>query len=254
MITGMLVSEFLLFENGSGGQMTTGKADKLHVACIMDGNGRWATARHLPRFQGHHAGVETLRRVVAAAPGNGISTLTAYAFSSDNWQRPAIEIDGLIALFGDYLASETENLIRDGVRLTVFGRRDRLPGGLVDEIERFEAATSLGAALHLRIAIDYSSQDAILSAVRVAAKLPELTKEAFGKLLAGGAGQVGVDLLIRTSGEQRLSDFLLWECAYAELHFTKRLWPDFTEDDLIEALTEFRQRDRRFGGLATKAA
>jgi undecaprenyl diphosphate synthase len=254
MIIDMLVFGLLLPENESGGQMIIGKADKLHVACIMDGNGRWATARHLPRVQGHHAGVETLRRVVAAAPGNGISTLTAYAFSSDNWQRPAVEINGLISLFGDYLASETASLIRDGVRLTIFGRRDRLPEGLVGKVERSEAATRSGAALHLRIAIDYSSQDAILSAVQAAAKLPELTKEAFGKLLTGGAGQVGVDLLIRTSGEQRLSDFLLWECAYAELHFTKRLWPDFTEGDLVEALTEFRQRDRRFGGLATKAA
>jgi undecaprenyl diphosphate synthase len=220
----------------------------------MDGNGRWATAHGLPRSQGHQAGVEALRRVVAASPDNGISTLTAYAFSSDNWQRPVAEIEGLIALFCDYLDFETANLVRDGVCLTVFGRRDRLPEALVHKIERTEAATRSGAVLQLRIAIDYSSQDAILSAVRAARELPELTKEAFGKLLTGGAGQTGVDLLIRTSGEQRLSNFLLWECAYAELHFSARLWPDFAEKDLVEALAEFHRRDRRFGGLSIRAA
>jgi undecaprenyl diphosphate synthase len=234
--------------------MATDKANGLHVACIMDGNGRWATARSLSRSQGHRAGVESLRRIVAAAPDNGVTTLTAYAFSSDNWQRPAAEVEGLIALFCDYLDSETANMVCDGVRLTVFGRRDRLPDALVDKIRRTEAATRSGAVLHLRIAIDYSSQDAILSAARVAAELPELTKEAFGNLLTGGTGQVGVDLLIRTSGEQRLSDFLLWECAYAELHFTKCLWPDFSERDLVEALKEFHRRDRRFGGLSVRAA
>jgi undecaprenyl diphosphate synthase len=145
-------------------------------------------------------------------------------------------------------------LIRDDVRLTIFGRRDRLPENVISEIERSEAATQWGETLHLRIAIDYSSREAILAAVKTAAASPIVTKDLFGTLLSGSADLADVDLLIRTSGEQRLSDFLLWECAYAELYFSKLLWPDFTEADLIQALTEFHQRDRRFGGLSIKAA
>jgi undecaprenyl diphosphate synthase len=229
-------------------------ADALHVACIMDGNGRWAAERNLPRLSGHQAGVEALRRVVTVAPDNGVKVLTVYAFSADNWRRPPAEIEDLIRLLRNYLDSETEKLVRDGVRLTILGRRDRLPESLIAEIERSEAAAQWGDALHLRIAIDYSSRDAIVAAARAAANLPAITKELFAELVTGAAAESDVDLLIRTSGEQRLSDFLLWECAYAELYFTKRLWPDFTGADLVEALTEFRQRDRRFGGLSTKAA
>jgi undecaprenyl diphosphate synthase len=227
---------------------------RLHVACIMDGNGRWAAARNVPRLRGHQAGVEALRNIVIAAPNNDVSVLTMYAFSSNNWRRPAAEVEDLVCLFRDYLDTETEKLVRDGVRLTIVGRRDRFPGDVIAEIERSEAATKWGDTLHLRIAMDYSSRDAILAAARTAAGCPDVTKESFGALISGGADQADVDLLIRTSGEQRLSDFLLWECAYAELYFSKRLWPDFTDTDLIEALKEFRQRERRFGGLSIKAA
>jgi undecaprenyl diphosphate synthase len=232
----------------------TGADNKLHVACIMDGNRRWAAAHNAPALKGHQAGVEALRLLVTAAPDNGIGVLTVYAFSSDNWRRPIGEIEDLIHLFRDYLDSETENLVRDGVRLTIVGRRDRLPENVIAEIERSEAATQWGDTLHLRIAIDYSSREAILAAVKTVAASTGVTKETFGKILSGGTDHADVDLLIRTSGEQRLSDFLLWECAYAELYFSNRLWPDFTEQDLVEALIEFRRRDRRFGGRSIEAA
>jgi len=234
--------------------MSDNCANKLHVACIMDGNGRWAAARNIPRLQGHRAGVEVLRRIVEVAPNHGIGVLTVYAFSADNWRRPADEVEDLISLLRSYLDTDTEKLVRDGVRLTIFGRRDRLSDSLVSEIERSEAATQWGDVLHLRVAIDYSSRETIMAAARAAAGLPEVTREMFGKLVTGGADQIDVDLLIRTSGEQRLSDFLLWESAYAELFFTKRLWPDFTEADLVEALADFRRRERRFGGTSDKAA
>lgn len=233
--------------------MSDDGTNKLHVACIMDGNGRWAAARNIPRVKGHQAGVEALRRIVAAAPNHGIGIITVYAFSADNWRRPADEVEDLISLLRSYLDTDTEKLVRDGVRLTIFGRRDRLSESLVTEIERSEAATQWGDALHLRVAIDYSARETIMAAARAAAGLPEVTREMFGKLVAGGVDLADVDLLIRTSGEQRLSDFLLWESAYAELFFTKRLWPDFTEADLVEALADFRQRERRFGGTPNAA-
>jgi undecaprenyl diphosphate synthase len=234
--------------------MSDSCAKKLHIACIMDGNGRWAAARNIPRVMGHQAGVEALRRIVAVAPNHDIGTLTVYAFSADNWRRPAGEVQDLISLLRSYLDTDTEKLVQDGVRLTIFGRRDRLSDSLVSEIERSEAATQWGDVLHLRVAIDYSSRETIMAAARAAANLPELTREMFGNLVTGGADQADVDLLIRTSGEQRLSDFLLWECAYAELFFTKRLWPDFVEADLVEAIADFRQRERRFGGTSDTAA
>jgi len=216
---------------------------KLHLAIIMDGNGRWASQRGKPRRDGHEAGIDALRRVVRAAPDAGIETLTVYAFSSDNWKRPSAEVAELMEMFRHYLDHETEDLVRDGVKLSIVGRRDRLPTGLVAEIERAEAATEWGDLLHLRIAVDYSARDMILAAARQAAAENTLTREAMTEKL----GACDVDLLIRTSGEQRLSDFLLWECAYAELHFTPVLWPDFAEADLREALAAFRGRERRFG-------
>jgi undecaprenyl diphosphate synthase len=212
---------------------------KLHVGIIMDGNGRWATRRRLSRLRGHEAGVEAIRRVVEAAPKQGVGTLTLYAFSSDNWRRPKAEVAALMALLRFYLGSEIDSLVRNGVRLTVIGRRDRLPGGIADAIGRAERATAGGDVLNLRIAVDYSARDAIL----------DLTREKFSALVTGDAGLRDVDLVIRTSGEQRLSDFLLWESAYAELHFTKTMWPDFGEEDLAEALASFHGRERRFGGL-----
>src|SRR5258706_8468592 len=222
---------------------------KLHVGIIMDGNGRWSMRRQLSRLGGHEAGVEAIRRVVEAAPDQGVGTLTLYGFSSDNWRRPKAEVSALMTLLRFYLASEVESLVRNGVRLTVIGRRDRLPGGIADAIGRAEGATAQGDVLNLRIAVDYSARDAILNAVAKAAGIGNLSREIFSEFVTGEAGLRDVDLVIRTSGEKRLSDFLLWESAYAELHFTERMWPDFGCEDLAEALASFHRRERRFGGL-----
>jgi undecaprenyl diphosphate synthase len=222
---------------------------KLHVAIIMDGNGRWAAKRSLPRARGHQAGVEAVRRVAEAAPDLGVGTLSLFAFSADNWRRPQAEVAALMALLRHYLRAESEQLVRSGTRLTVIGRRDRLPADLSAAIEQAEAATAGGLKLHLRIAIDYSARDAILAAAVRAGHARQLTREDFARLVAGEPVPCDVDLLIRTSGEKRLSDFLLWESAYAELFFTDRLWPDFGAEDLAEALAAFRLRERRFGGL-----
>lgn len=225
----------------------------LHVAVIMDGNGRWAQARGLPRFQGHLLGVEALRRTVEAAPAHGITTLSVYAFSADNWKRPRAEVDGLLALFRSYLAGERRALCSADVRLSVIGRRDRLGGGLVGDIEATEEATATGGRLHLRLAIDYSARDAIAQAAISSAIDGPITRERVAPRVGSGCGRPTagseVDLLIRTGGEQRLSDFLLWECAYAELWFTTVMWPDFDAADLARAIEEFRMRDRRFGSV-----
>ena len=229
------------------------EAAALHVGIIMDGNGRWATRRGLSRLRGHEAGVEAIRRVVEAAPQQGVSTLTLYAFSSDNWRRPKAEVTALMALLRFYLANEIESLVRNGVRLTVIGRRDRIPEGIATAIGRAEAATADGDTLHLRIAIDYSARDAILNAATRAAGIGNLTRESFAELITGEQNLRDVDLIIRTSGEKRLSDFLLWEGAYAELHFTERMWPEFEAEDLADALSSFHRRERRFGGLQSIA-
>jgi undecaprenyl diphosphate synthase len=228
-----------------------------HVAMIMDGNGRWATRRGLPRVAGHRAGVKAVRRVVEAAPALGIATLTLFAFSSDNWRRPDPEVIALMGLLRHYLRADLRELIENGVRLSVIGRRDRLPDGLSEEIARVEQASAGGRRLHLRIAVDYSARDAITQAAArwLAAQAP--SREAFGRLLAAPAGEASpagaasqdVDLLIRSGGEKRLSDFLLWESAYAELCFLDTLWPDFGADELRAAMAEFHRRERRFGGL-----
>ena len=226
----------------------------MHAALIMDGNGRWATLRGLPRVAGHREGAHAVRRVVEAAPGLGIGTLTLYAFSSDNWGRPPREVSALMRLFRAYLASETARCVETGVRLRVIGRRDRLGGALLRQIEAAEAATKEGDRLLLRIAIDYSARDALLRAAALAAG-QETDREGFaallGRAMGGGDPAPDVDLLIRTGGEQRLSDFLLWECAYAELYFTPRTWPDFGAAALAEAVDWFHARDRRFGKLKT---
>ena len=232
--------------------------DGLHLAVIMDGNGRWARQRGLPRAAGHRAGVSAVRRVVESCPAAGIGTLTLYAFSSDNWSRPEREVAWLFRLLREHLRTETDRCIATGVRVTAIGRRDRLPMTLQRAITGAETATLRGRRLHLRIALDYSARDAILSAARALADDPAPTREQFARALtdggAGGPAVPDVDLLIRTGGEQRLSDFLLWECAYAELHFTPRMWPDFDENDLHTALVDFRGRQRRFGGLPLDAA
>jgi undecaprenyl diphosphate synthase len=230
-------------------QSTHGKSGRLHAAIIMDGNGRWALARGLPRLAGHRAGAEALRRTVEAAPGTGIGVLTLFAFSSDNWRRPPEEVAGLMQLLAGHLRSETGRCLENGVRIEVIGRRDRLGGELPAAIAQAEAATAAGAKLHLRIAVDYSGRDAIADAVRHAAHAGLVCRECLEEQLGPP-----VDLLIRTGGEQRLSDFLLWECAYAELLFSRRMWPDFDAPDLEAAVRQFHSRQRRFGAIPSMVA
>lgn len=232
----------------------------LHVAIIMDGNGRWATRRGLPRIAGHRAGIVAIRRVVEHAPDLGISCVTLYAFSCDNWRRPAVEVDGIFRLMRAYLRMETERLQERGARLEIIGRRDRLPDLLLREITRTECATAEGRRFLLRVAVDYSSRDAITRAIAGLTTAHSLVRphsaDLLGRMLAQEltAESGDVDLLIRTGGEKRLSDFLLWESAYAELLFTDRMWPDFTAADLDEAVGEFSRRERRFGGVPAAIA
>jgi undecaprenyl diphosphate synthase len=258
----------------------------LHAAIIMDGNGRWAVARGKSRTAGHLAGADAVRRTVEAAPDHGIDILTLYAFSSDNWRRPPEEVGALMRLLRRYLMAETGRCVENGVRIQVIGRRDRLASSLVREIESAERATSRGEKLWLRIAVDYSARDAILRAAwrLQAGQLPgdaahpgsqgdpgsqgaspegrpqrpgaPISREEFSRLVAECPEERAhdVDLLIRTGGEKRLSDFLLWECAYAELIFTERMWPDFGAADLEAAVLEFRHRERRFGTVPAAAA
>ncbi len=231
--------------------------DRFHVAINMDGNGRWAILRGRPREEGHIAGAAAVRRTVESAPDLGITTLTLYAFSSDNWRRPRGEVENLMFLFQKYLDSECARLTKSGTRFSVIGRRDRLPDSLRCRIAHVEDRTSTGASLHLRVAMDYSARDALVAAAgRVAAGMPP-TREAFEQsmyeAIHAPSGTRDVDLLVRTGGEQRLSDFLLWESAYAELYFTDVMWPDFTEADLALAVQAFAARDRRYGGIQRTA-
>jgi undecaprenyl diphosphate synthase len=207
----------------------------------MDGNGRWAVGRGMPRLAGHKVGVETVGRVVESAPDLGVGVLTLFAFSSDNWRRPEEEVESLMGLLALYLGKETSRCIEHGVRVEVIGRRDRLGGELRKAIGRAEAATAGGRRLWLRMAVDYSARDAILAAARA---VKDLSRDSVAQALGPP-----VDLLIRTGGERRLSDFLLWECAYAELVFTRTMWPDFGAEDLEAAIREFRGRQRRFGAV-----
>jgi undecaprenyl diphosphate synthase len=231
-----------------------GQADpqaRLHVAIIMDGNGRWATRRGLPRSAGHRAGVLAARRVVEAAPDLGVSALTLFAFSADNWRRPRDEVSALMSLLREYLRAELRRLIENGARLKVIGRRDRLPEDLREAIAEAEQASASGERLDLRIALDYSSRDAIAEAAARWRGEHAPSRADFGRLLAsrGCEGASDVDLLIRSGGEKRLSDFLLWESAYAELCFVDTLWPDFGAAELRAAIADFHRRERRFGGL-----
>jgi undecaprenyl diphosphate synthase len=230
----------------------------LHVGIIMDGNGRWANARGLPRTAGHRAGANAVRRAVEAAPGLEIRTLTLFAFSSDNWQRPSREVSTLMRLFRTYLLAEKEKCLENGVKIEVVGRRDRFERALLLAIEAAEARTKVAKELRLRLAVDYSSRDSIVRAARRFGADPALSREDFARLLAeadhSSEPVPNVDLLIRTGGEQRLSDFLLWECAYAEFVFTQRMWPDFDAADLESAVKEFHGRQRRFGRVPEAAA
>ena len=238
--------------NGTGG---------LHVGIIMDGNGRWAARQRLSRYRGHRAGLRAVRSCVRAAPDFGVRVLTLYAFSANNWHRPAREVRLLMRLFERHLYGEMDECVANGVRVQVIGRRDRLGAPLRRAIDTAERTTREGRRLLLRIAIDYSARDAILAA---AERLSELAaagaKEryaAFGRLVASPAGECAVqevDLIIRTGGEQRLSDFLLWEAAYAELYFTEVMWPDFSRGEMQAAIQEFHGRERRFGAIPAAPA
>jgi undecaprenyl diphosphate synthase len=227
------------------------QAPRLHVAIISDGNGRWAASRGLPRSAGHRAGAEAARRVIEAAPSFGIHTLTLFALSSANWKRPTAEVHAILQLLHDYLLTETAHCIDEGVRLSIVGRRDRLPATLRQTIADSEAATAKGTHMHLRLAVDYSARVAIYHAACRFYKVTELSPESFSSVLAEvhRGGSTEVDLLIRTGGEQRLSDFLLWECAFAEIEFLQKRWPDFTAADLDAAVKEFSRRERTRGAL-----
>jgi undecaprenyl diphosphate synthase len=231
--------------------------DRFHVAINMDGNGRWALLRGRPREEGHVAGAASVRRTVESAPALGITTLTLYAFSSDNWRRPRCEVDNLMYLLQNHLDSEGDHMTDRGVRLSVIGRRDRIPDSLRRSIAHVEERTSEGTSLHLRLAIDYSAREALLAAAARVARGTLPTRQAFERSMCEAinapSGTRDVDLLIRTGGEQRLSDFLLWESAYAELYFTDVLWPDFHEADLAAAVQAFAGRDRRYGGVLSNA-
>lgn len=227
----------------------------IHLAIIMDGSGRWAERRGLARVEGHRAGAKAVGRLMRGASELGIGTLTLYAFSSDNWARPELEVHQLMNLFADFFRMGRASWRDSGVRVSVIGRRDRLPPELADEIELVEVSTRSGTRLHLRVAIDYSGQGVILEAARLLQLRSDLQHpQDFGRLMAAAshacADDPPVDLLIRTGGEQRLSDFLLWELAYAEIWFSQTLWPDFDVSDLAEAVRWFGARERRYGRLA----
>lgn len=224
-----------------------------HTAIIMDGNGRWAQQRGLSRIEGHRKGAIAVRRTVEAAVELGIQTLTVYAFSADNWKRSPAEVAQLMRFFYEYLYREQKNCIQNGVRITVIGRRDRIPILVRKAIVSAEKATEHCTNLQFRIAVDYSARESILRAVNQSPQIPitDFTSlsSKIGSALHDPLGSPDVDLLIRTSGEQRLSDFLLWECAYAEFYFTDCMWPDFDKNELEKAIIEFNKRSRRFGAV-----
>ncbi|MDJ0837447.1 MAG: polyprenyl diphosphate synthase [Acidobacteriota bacterium] len=228
-----------------------------HVAVIMDGNGRWAKARGLDRTEGHRQGVEVAAKVVDAAIELGIQSITLYAFSCDNWKRPESEVSTLMGLMHEFLLDETPRCLEKGVRLNVIGRRDRLRPEIQDAIERAEALTEGQDKLVARVAIDYSARDVLTRAAAMYEGASD-DRDAFNACLSRAMNadepMPPIDLLIRTSGEQRLSDFLLWEAAYAELLFVEKNWPDFTPEDLAEAVKEFEGRGRRFGAVAPEPA
>jgi len=228
-----------------------------HVAIIMDGNGRWATGRSLPRPVGHHAGMTAVREVVEGSLAAGVGVLTLFAFSQENWQRPPREIDALMSLLEEYIAKEADELREQGVAVRILGDIDRLTGGARRAVDRIVADTAGGSALALNLCISYSSRAEIARAARLLAE-----DVAAGRLDPAGIDEEALarrlytapwpdpDLLIRTSGEMRISNFLLWQLAYAELYVTPVLWPDFTRRHLFEAILEFQRRDRRFGRVS----
>ncbi|MDP9089877.1 MAG: polyprenyl diphosphate synthase [Pseudomonadota bacterium] len=225
----------------------------MHIAIIMDGNGRWASQRGLPRTAGHRAGAKAVDKVVEAAARIGIDTLSLYAFSADNWHRPRAEVGALFTLLRRYLLTETKRCLEKSIRINVVGRRDRLPPAVVRTIEHSERSTSHCTGLNLRIAVDYSAQHSLLESCRLMAAEGRVDRARFTEHLAAidhsATVPANVDLLIRTGGEKRLSDFLLWECAYAELYFIDTFWPDFDATAFALALEEYGKRERRYGKI-----
>lgn len=230
----------------------------MHIAIIMDGNGRWAARRHLPRSAGHRAGAKVVDAIVTAAARQRVDILTLYAFSAANWNRPQAEVDALFVLLRRYLLTQTERCLEQSIQINVIGRRDRLSADLRQSIERSERATADCSRMRLRLAIDYSAQHSLLEACRRLQSETNIERSRFIEQLAAvdhaTAPAPEVDLLIRTGGEKRLSDFLLWECAYAELHFVDCLWPDFDAPAFEQALAEYAGRERRFGGIGAAAS
>ena len=225
----------------------------MHIAIIMDGNGRWGIEHGLDRAAGHHRGADAVRRTVEAAARRDVAVLTLYAFSSDNWKRPEAEVAALMSLFTTFLDEEQPRCLAEGIAVEVIGRRDRLSPAICAQIDRIETTTSAGSRLRLRLAIDYSSRDLL---VRAAEEMRIATRDDFQRALHrvmhARTNSPDVDLLIRTGREKRISDFLLWESAYAELVFTDVLWPDFTAADLDSAIAAFHARQRRFGAIPSK--
>jgi undecaprenyl diphosphate synthase len=230
----------------------------MHVAIIMDGNGRWATQRGLPRSAGHRAGAKAVDVVVQAAVRAKIGTLTLYAFSAANWARPQPEVGALFALLRRYLTTQTPRCLEQSIRIEIIGRRDRLTPQLIQAIERSERATAHCGGMRLRIAVDYSAQQSILETCRRMVQQGHIDRSRFIETLVqvdhSSLATPDVDLLIRTGGEKRLSDFLLWECAYAELHFVENYWPDFDSNAFEQALHTYARRQRRFGQVAPPLA
>ncbi|MDB5437957.1 MAG: uppS [Caulobacteraceae bacterium] len=228
----------------------------LHVALIMDGNGRWAKQRGLPRTLGHRAGVEALKRTVQAAPKLGVDRLTVFGFSTENWRRPPAEVSALMDLMRLYIEGDLDRLVREGVRIHIMGRRAGLPGDILEMIDRAESRSAGNDSFTLQVAFNYGGQADIVDAARVfAAKVargearPEDLDETSFAANLSTASSPPPDLIVRTSGERRISNFLLWECAYAELVFQDVLWPDYGGEALSEALADFRSRERRYGGI-----
>jgi len=230
-----------------------------HVAIIMDGNGRWAARRGLPRVAGHRAGAGAVRRTVEAAARLGIGWLTLYAFSTENWKRPRVEVEALMQLLREFLRKELKALQKNSIRFQTIGRLDPLPESLRDEVRRAEEATSTNGGLCLNIAINYGARSEMVDAFR------RMAWEAFSGRLHPERIDEGMissrlytgrmpdpDLLIRTSGEMRISNFLLWQIAYSEIHVTETLWPDFGRGDLVRAIIDYQKRDRRYGGINQK--
>jgi undecaprenyl diphosphate synthase len=231
-----------------------------HVAIIMDGNGRWARKRHLPRAAGHVAGVTAVRAIVRTATDIGLEYLTLYAFSSENWKRPALEVNHLMGLFRSYFREDVDELVDRNVRMRIIGNRSRSAPDILDMIEEGEARTAMNTGLVLTFAFDYGAQEEIAAAARAmaeAAARGELDPaQITPQFLVGHLSTSGLpdpDLVIRTGGEHRLSNFLLWQTAYSELMFLDTLWPDFSRGEFLEALSAYSQRERRFGSVAPEA-